>query len=119
MHCPRGCKEEIKYREVNDHLAQCDGEVRSKEESKQIIEDKKLKRILFALDREKPEIIRFDIQNKSRIKISVLFTRNGKTPFPNLFQLVFVRNLNRMFVTGGSNHMVNKVEEWNIIEVRR
>lgn len=78
----------------------------------------KFKQLLFVLDRSKPEIIRFDVVKKSRIKISVLFTADGKTPFPALSQFVFVRGINRMFVVGGSNHLSNKVEKWNVIQVR-
>ena len=83
--CSKGCKRLVKYGELDDHEKQCDGQpVNDDEEVKIIADDDKFKQLLFVLDRSKPEIIRFDVVNKSRIKISVLFTKDGKTPFPAL-----------------------------------
>lgn len=99
---------------MDEHTKECKGE-REDEEVKGIKKDNS--KILYVLNRSKPEVVRFDVVNKSRIQISVVFTSNPKEAFPNLFQFVFIKGINRMFVVGGSNHSSDKAETWNVLEV--
>jgi len=68
------------------------------------------------LDREKPELLRYDTEKNSRIKVSLEFTKDRKSSFPSQFQFVFFRPINRMFVIGGSNNPTPKVEKWIVMQ---
>ena len=82
------------------------------------LDNERFKNIIFALDSEKPILLRYDTVKNSRIKIALVFTADSTRPFPNLFQFVFFRPINRMFVVGGSDRIRNKAESWEVLQVR-
>ena len=118
--CPNGCKEEILYVNLDQHLDKWEGKEAVKKED---IEEEskhanKYQHLLFAMNRETTELIRYDIGRAARIKISVGFTQDPKSSFPQLFQFIFMRNLGRMFIIGGSNTMSENEEELEVAQVR-
>ncbi len=81
------------------------------------LDDSKHKNKLFVLDKDKPELLRYDTEKNSRIKISLVFSKDRKASFPSLFQFVFFRQIDRMFVVGGSNTGIPRVEKWEVMLV--
>jgi len=118
VQCTIGCLQMIKYDDFHNHEETWDGlpKIQPEEEKKEL-DNERFKNILFILDRDKPEILRFDTITNSRIKISVTFTSDPLIPFPSFFQFWFFRPINRMFVVGGSNFNKSKVENWNVLQV--
>ena len=118
VYCPNGWKEEILYSNLEQHLENWDGSGAEENKSSDSKPENKYQHLLFALNRETPELVRYDTGRAARIKISVGFTRDPKFAFPELFQFVFMRNLGRMFVIGGSNQMKDYEEELEVAHVR-
>lgn len=107
-----------KYRDSEANKSEVEGKpVEESKSPKKEIDKKRFQDIIFVLDRSKPEILRFDVIKKSRIKISVVFTEDQIVAFPSLFQFVFIKDINRMFVIGGSNSLSNEVENWRVAKV--
>jgi hypothetical protein len=115
--CSKGCGRSFKHENLHSHEQECDSIAQDDEDIGEY-DNQRFKNILFVVDRTKPEILRYDSIKRSRIKISVVFTKDPTQAFPSLFQFVFFRAINRMFVVGGSNSQSNKVEKWNVLLVR-
>ena len=116
VYWPMGCKRWFEYSKVDDHAKQWDGVMEVVEEDKadDKIQDHGYSNVLFALDVEKPQLVRFDVKNNSRLKIALSFTKDSKIQFPSYFQYLFIREAKRMFVVGGSNTQRNKLETWQV-----
>lgn len=114
--CSKGCGKTFKHEDLYNHEQECDS-IAQNEDSDEY-DNERFKNILFVVDRTKPEILRYDAVKRSRLKISVVFTKDPKQAFPALFQFVFFRAINRMFVVGGSDTLNNKVEQWDVLQVK-
>mmetsp|Transcript_3464 Transcript_3464/g.2929 ORF Transcript_3464/g.2929 Transcript_3464/m.2929 type:complete len:97 (+) Transcript_3464:172-462(+) len=78
IECSKGCKQTFKYDDYHIHEDTCDGTPKGGDQSTKEFDKERNKNILFVLDKDKPELLRYDTIRNSRIKIAVVYTQDSQ-----------------------------------------